>query len=217
MRKLSCHNSRMNAWLPLAAVAALAAPFATAQVYRCTTPGGGVEYSQVPCGKDAVQVQSRKDSIYTGPPTDPFGVERERARVQAQTEQRQRQFWSGATAPRPTTPLAPARPFDPAACERADREAKIEAGHARKDAAAIKRAQKLADWTCGRDIPDDPVAPSARQTTTIPIVTPPPVITNCDGAGCWDTAGNRYNRVGGNTFVGPNGACTKAGPTLVCP
>ena len=45
----------------------------------------------------------------------------------------------------------------------------------------------------------------------------PSVITNCDQSGCNDNMGNRYNRGGGNTFFGPNGACQKIGNQMQCP
>ena len=59
---------------------------ALAQVYRCTTPTGGTEFSQIPCGKDSKLTQDRARSIDTGPPTDPFGVQRERGRLQLEAD-----------------------------------------------------------------------------------------------------------------------------------
>ncbi len=60
---------------------------ASAQVYRCKTAAGGTEYSQVPCGKDAQLLQSQRNSIdTTNPPADPFGVQRERDRLQLDTD-----------------------------------------------------------------------------------------------------------------------------------
>lgn len=114
-----------------------------------------------------------------------------------------------------------ARQIDSAACERADREALIEARHARKDATAIRRAQKSADWECGRVIAaDDVEAPPPSAPTFIPgpVRNTTPNIASCDSSGCWDTSGGRYNRAAGNTFFGPNGvACTRTAVGIVCP
>lgn len=193
---------------------------ASAQVYRCKTPGGSTEFSQIPCSKDAQLVQTQRDSIdSTSPPADPFGVQRERDRQQLETEyyRRKNSSDSAAKAVGPMTPAYAARQIDPAACDRADREAQIEARHARKDAAAIRRTQKTADWECGRNLPDDPVAASP---STIPMkaTPPPPIITNCDQSGCWDSNGGRYNRAGNSsTYFSSTGACTRVGTSMNCP
>lgn len=192
---------------------------AGAQVYRCTTPSGSTEYSQVPCGKDAQLLQNREKSIDRGPVGDPFGVARERERVRLETERLQalnRKLYSTPqSAPSNSGPYV--RPIDRYACEAADRDAHIESRHARKDAAAIRRKQKLADWECGRNVPDDPVATSPS-VIPMKVAPPPPIITSCDQSGCWDSNGGRYNRAGNtSTFFGPSGACTKSGMSMVCP
>lgn len=52
------------------------------------------------------------------------------------------------------------------------------------------------------------------------IPTPPPTprsMTNCDGAGCWDNQGERYNRAAGNTyFKSGGGACQGVGDQMIC-
>lgn len=45
----------------------------------------------------------------------------------------------------------------------------------------------------------------------------PAQLVNCDGAGCWDTQGNRYNAAAGGNFHRSDGKfCTRAGPNVVC-
>lgn len=45
----------------------------------------------------------------------------------------------------------------------------------------------------------------------------PPNITSCDGAGCWDSQGTRYNKGGGNTyFPSTGGSCQGIGGTMQC-
>jgi hypothetical protein len=199
----------------------LASMLTHGQIYKCKTPSGGTEFSQVPCGKDAHLIQSQRDSIdTTNPPADPFGVQRDRDRQQAETERLQQKFYDNLGKKPVGTASAP-RQISQSACDKADRDAKIEAGHARKDAAAIKRAQKVADWECGRTIEDDPEpVATKRRPSVIPGRTgnPAPTIASCDSSGCWDTNGARYNRAAGNTFFGPNGvACTGTPGAMVCP
>ena len=113
-----------------------------------------------------------------------------------------------------------ARQIDAVACERADRDAHIESRHARQDKVLIKRKQDVADWECGRTLPvNESSAPAPPKPKFIPgpVRNPSPTITNCDGAGCWDSNGARYNRGGGNTYFGPNGACTGTAGGMVCP
>lgn len=56
-----------------------------------------------------------------------------------------------------------------------------------------------------------------------PLVTPPPlvvpraaVITQCDPTGCWDSNGQRLNRVG-PALAGPGGPCIVQGNFAMCP
>jgi len=62
--------------------------------------------------------------------------------------------------------------------------------------------------------------PSALSSPTL---APPPVavpraglITQCDATGCWDSNGQRLNRVG-PLLNGPGGPCTVQGSSAVCP
>ena len=196
---------------------------ASAQVYRCKTATGGTEYSQVPCGKDAQLLQSKRDSIdTTNPPADPFGVQRERDRLQLETNRYNKKFHidTPAKSATPTGSLRVARQIDPAACERADRDVQIQYRHARRDPAEIRRKEKVADWECGRDIADDPVAATPPQASTAPPqpVAAPPGPAFCDASGCWRD-GARYSRSGtSDTYFSPSGtACRQIGRQLVCP
>src|SRR5690554_6644764 len=45
----------------------------------------------------------------------------------------------------------------------------------------------------------------------------PAIITNCDGTGCWDTQGNRYNNAdGGNAYRQDGAFCQQIGNGFVC-
>lgn len=193
------------------------------QVYRCTTPTGSTEFSQTPCGKDSKLIQDRASSIDTGPATDPFGVQRERERLQSEADPYRKKLSSDTPANRAGVSRSSqaARQIDTAACERADRDAHIESRHARQDKAVIKRKQDLADWECGRSMPASETnapAPSPPKFIPNPVRNPSPTIASCDSSGRWDTNGGRYNRAGStNTYFGPNGTCTGTPSGMVCP
>ena len=189
---------------------------ANAQVYRCKTATGGTEYSQVPCGKDAQLLQSRENSIDTKPSRSPLDALRQRETANQAREDAFRKPQTSRTNTE-SQGVATRRAIDPTACQNAEREAQIEARHARKDVVAIKRAYKTADWECGRDIQDDPVS---ANTPPVPmkVVPPPPIITSCDQSGCWDSNGGRYNRAGNSdTYFTSSGACTRVGMSMICP
>jgi hypothetical protein len=60
----------------------------------------------------------------------------------------------------------------------------------------------------------EPAAPSTAVPMAVP---PPPVITNCDSSGCWDTVGNRYNKAAGETYFRSDGkACQGIGGNMQC-
>lgn len=51
-----------------------------------------------------------------------------------------------------------------------------------------------------------------------PIPAPrPSAIIGCNGGGCWDDLGNRYNGGSGGTYFGPNGVCQLVGGMMQCP
>jgi hypothetical protein len=83
-----------------------------------------------------------------------------------------------------------------------------DAADARAEAAA-RRAQQQAAEPAPR-----------RSRSAMPVQGPAPsTITSCDGAGCWDNRGGRYNSAGGNLYVPPGGgpACMKIAGQMTCP
>jgi hypothetical protein len=63
---------------------------------------------------------------------------------------------------------------------------------------------------------DAPLKP-APATPTIAIPSGPSVLTTCDGGGCWDNLGRRYNGTG-TTLIGPTGKlCIRSGDWIECP
>ncbi|HEY8047527.1 MAG TPA: hypothetical protein VIE63_00025 [Ramlibacter sp.] len=63
--------------------------------------------------------------------------------------------------------------------------------------------------------------PHARAAPAVVVPQPPAyvapaVVTTCDNTGCWDSNGQRINRLG-PMLVGPRGVCTVVGGTVHCP
>ena len=65
-------------------------------------------------------------------------------------------------------------------------------------------------------VPRAPALPGTAPSAAPPAYTPPAVVTTCDSTGCWDSNGQRIERLG-PMLVGPRGACTEAGGTVHCP
>lgn len=90
-----------------------------------------------------------------------------------------------------------------------------EASTPHKGAHGLTAAQRAhaAQLCAGISLPDP--APHA-----VPAPSPAPaVIVSCDGAGCWDSNGQRYNRGAGATHFPANGgpACQLVGGQMICP
>ena len=65
--------------------------------------------------------------------------------------------------------------------------------------------------------PAPPTLPAAAPPPPPPLAPPrPAAITNCDPGGCWDSDGQRLNRMG-PLLMGPRGQCTVQGGLLNCP
>lgn len=58
----------------------------------------------------------------------------------------------------------------------------------------------------------------ARRAATTAATQRPSMLTNCNASGCWDSSGNRYDRVGdGTKFIGPGGGmCRQVGQRVIC-
>ena len=69
----------------------------------------------------------------------------------------------------------------------------------------------------GTDIKADAPRKPAPVPPTIDIPSGPSVLTTCDGGGCWDNLGRRYNGTG-PTLIGPTGKlCIRTGDRVECP
>jgi len=194
----------MTSLRPLAVVFFLlytAAAFA--QMSKCVTPDGKVSYTDGDCPSSA-----KRNSVDIS--DNRYDASADRERIMRDSEARSL-LEQGQNRAAPDRGANTGRAVDQAACDRALREAQIEARSARRNLPAMLAANRAVEARC--NLPRRPSAPAASGQNDNRA---PPIIASCDPGGCWDTNGKRYNGTG-TTFFGPAGPCTKAGTTLICP
>jgi len=168
-----------------------------AQVWKCTNnETGRIEYSGTPCSGrnstgDRLNARSRAS-------------ESSASRSQAQ---RQDERGQAESAPRQEGGAQGNGSGDNSECAAADNA--YESAKAQRAAASVTQPLRdRANALCGR-------APTGAGRATPSRVSAG--ISSCDGSGCWDTDGNRYNAGGGNTYFSADGqTCRKVGAQLQC-
>lgn len=185
----------------LVAVAALSfSTLASAQVHRCTDAAGKTSFSDAPCPTSARRAQQVLGREATDSPADPYAAQRNLESIenasrilQAPTSDAIGDAGGGIIDNGPNGPGGTNR----IRAEQDRQRAEIELAAARRRAADERARQ--AELERRR-----PPAPS--------------IVSNCDRGGCWDNAGNRYNRAGdGSNFWRSDGKfCRPQGNTFSC-
>ncbi|MED5622368.1 hypothetical protein [Ideonella sp. BN130291] len=151
----------------------------------------------------------------TPPPADPLHTVECRDALNALQVEEERATASAASAPR-----QPPRPGS--AVDKARHRAARACLRSQADPPPAGRMAQPAVSVPSTSLPSAALPPMPRPavpaTPAPPVAMPPPptVVTHCDAGGCWASDGSRVNRIG-STVVGPRGACTPMGATLVCP
>jgi hypothetical protein len=204
----------------LASIIAVAPGLAEAEVFRCTTAAGKVEYSDGPCvNGTSRQVQVNQNSLSSsGHREQVLRGENERLRNQLEAHKNSKQSQSSTAAA--NTPALGRTEADLAAekggsieCARAKRSYEVATSSIQQNRNTA--AEELSMYSaCGIKPPDKTVV----NITNVHVggAQRSYRMTNCDTSGCWDNQGTRYHRSGGTLF-GPRGACVQAGTTLRCP
>ncbi len=65
-------------------------------------------------------------------------------------------------------------------------------------------------------VPGNPPLPPAGTPPPPVTIARPPVLTQCDATGCWDSNGMRLNRIGAD-LASPRGPCNVQGNIASCP
>ena len=202
----------------LAFLIALAPIVAEADVFRCTTASGKVEYSDGPCVNGTSRaVQVNQNSLpSSGYREQVLRDENERLRKQLDatktSNQSQSTAASGPALGRTEADLA-AEKGGTIECARAKRNYEVATSSIQTN--RNTDADELAMYSaCGIKPPDKTVI----NVTNVHVGGGQRSyrMTRCDAGGCWDNQGTRYNRSDGK-LVGPRGACVQTGPTLRCP
>ena len=209
-------NSRLLAvclLLPLGAVA---------QVYKCPSPSGKTVYSDRPCGAGQVMDSSalKANSLPAS------RRENDTSRSQQHEAQRgpQALVIGGSTG---NAPSAQIRDLEVSASsvtipmlEQCNRWRQVVAAYENANTRAAQDARANAADRCqkaGRGaLP--PTREEAEAEAAANAAGAPAMLTNCDLAGCWDTAGNRYSRAAGagNFFRQDGRACQTVGNQVRC-
>ena len=198
---------------------------ASAQVTKCTSPNGKVTYSDGPCPAGAADSRvNTTANVLDG------STERTTASRMRDDDLRREQSAPGAAIIGSTNGSRAAGSsgavVDEAKCRAAQRDLDIATSRVKLEvargkhpgpaSAPVRSAELKVDAACGTNM----AASRAQSSATRAAAAPPPVpetpaqIVNCDPAGCWDTAGRRYNNAAGGNFTRSDGAfCTRAGPT----
>lgn len=166
-----------------------------AQVWKCTnSETGRIEYSGTPCSGrnstgDRLNARSRSSESSASRSAAPH--QDERGLAESAPQQEGSAQGSG----------------DNNECAAADNA--YESAKARRAAASVVQPLKdRANALCGRVPTGAGRATPSRVSASI---------SSCDGSGCWDTDGNRYNAGGGNTYFSADGqTCRKVGTQLQC-
>lgn len=190
--------------------------YSFAQIYKCTDKSTGKTiYSQIECHGSSIgnQVNIRENTL------DASGsrVQTEILNQRLQREEAERQ----ATIQRRHEAALRSRTekTDTASNSERDRFCR-EASKPIPGSRGITASQRSALAACaGLSIPDQ--TENHRENHPSTSNNPhgsPPVITNCDVNGCWDTHGNRYNKgAGNNYFPSSGGSCQLFGGQMHCP
>ncbi|HEY8361044.1 MAG TPA: DUF4124 domain-containing protein [Ramlibacter sp.] len=212
--------------LVLAAALALTGQ-AGAQVFKCKDATGAVVYSQTACPA-GVLIDGTKPRSAAAQAGAPLTQRREVDRASVQ---------GSAAPPRP----APAHVVDPdRGCPSELDVRNIEAAMSAR--VVVKRQASLrqelrkaaacrsgshppytsAEWDRMRAVlrgegsDNDNSAYQDAGVRSGSVNEPPLSLTNCDGSGCWDTQGRRYNNAAGGYFRSDGVFCARSGPHIRC-
>lgn len=208
--------------LAMTATLALSAP-TLAQVYRCQMPNGGTQFSDTPCPTSAVKAERHMGSRATTSEWVPDGYRLQEQldsayRSRAIIQDRAQDEVNAVAAP-PGSGLAVFS--DGRQARDQDREKFFKDAERRTSRARLSPEERARldyfERHGGRSRRNTDRGTSDAPIDPVPAAAAPGRLTNCDGAGCWDTGGNRYNSAAGGNFYRSDGKfCMRVGPNLTC-
>lgn len=208
-------------------VLALASCFASAQVTKCKLPNGSTSYSDGPCPAGSVGSSVNTTANVVDGSGERAAAARMRSSPQPEAAPAGLVTLDGEQSAR--------RGIDSPACRSASRDLEMASARARTEISrgnhpgptgvAMKNAQRRMDAACGTNYfraGRDDIATNSPPPSPPPVVDPPPaprMITDCQGAACYDNQGDINWRKGNTPYlVTPNGqTCRNVNGHLTCP
>lgn len=209
----------------IAAAAMLLATGANAQVYRCISPDGKTSYSSSPCPERHVggSVKLTDNTLETR-------ALRERETFSREEQERQQadQQWmqSQRLVTQPMSQL-PSRLNVSSACKLAISNAETQSTLRPPPPEEIDTQRARAAKVCGFNPWPGPTLvqqaderrrkslQQARMQQEAEQRRGPAILTNCDGAGCWDTNGRRYESAAGGLVRSDGKFCPNTGSNVL--
>lgn len=218
----------MANWRFAAAACCMLSLGAQAQVNRCIDGAGKVTFSDTACSTSTKQADQVMGSDATAKHYDPGApqrnldsINRAAALQQATVEGVIQQSQGGVDAGLIGTPPSAAAPRAQAAKD--PNPISCDTYSTRRGCVGGSRANN-SNWSPNRgyyggggsaDAAYEQQQERARQAAARAAATA--TSAGCNASGCWDTAGNRYDRAGGNGFWRSDGKfCTSTGNTFAC-
>lgn len=211
--------------IALIAAAMLMATGANAQVYRCKSPDGKTSYSSSPCPEKHVG-----GSVKLTDNTLERRALRERETLAREDQERQQadQHWmqSQRIATQPIS-QPPSRLNASHDCQQAIRNAEIQSTLRPPPPEEIDAQRARAAKVCGFNPWPGPTLAQqaderrrksqqqARMQQEEEQRRGPAILTNCDGAGCWDTNGRRYENAAGGLVRSDGKFCPNTGSNVL--
>ena len=192
---------------------------AAAQVYKCKTPSGGTLVSDQPCDGANKPVKVQRSEPVTLEQQIQAAEVQQRRRVQLEQIQAEDAAHRARLEARQNE-----RAIDDE--RRSEQAARAQAMEKQRECAELAQQRVLSSSQkttlrneCGEPSRKRSAPPSAPLMDSPPPPPPkgPGIITNCDGAGCWDTNGQRYNSAAGGNFHRQDGRfCQQMGNLMQC-
>lgn len=179
-------------------------PSALAEVFKCVdATTGKVTFTDVACpdkgSGDYVHVRpTNVDAGYSA------GDQRRQSQSQSSDDQKGKPAWL--------------RSANRVAAEQEAEARQREVDRIYREAEFTKDPSKRSSLLRQAEAAQRSVGSSERPSAPAPLPAPEPtMMTNCDGAGCWDNTGSRYNKGAGNTYFRSDGkTCQAVGGSMDC-
>lgn len=194
---------------------------AAAQVYKCKTPSGATLISDHPCqGANKTEKVRQAEPITLEQQMQAAEVQQRRSAQLGQIQAEDAAYRARLEKRQIERAIDDERRSQKAAMDQSMDKQRRCAELAQQRVLSPSQKDTLRK-ECGEQFSQRPARSSAPLIDTHPTPPMPPkgpsIVTNCDGAGCWDTNGQRYNNAAGGNFFRQDGRfCQQIGNQFQC-